>query len=364
MSKSGTTVSFKYNASGLRTCKIVNGIVTKYTLHGKNVVHMTRGNDNLHFFYDVQNRPAVVVYNGTAYAYVKNLQGDIIAILDNTGTAVVSYTYDAWGTPTGTTGTMAETLGRSNPFRHRGYVYDEETGLYYLRSRYYDATWARFCTHDMYIIKCERFGANGFVYAVNTPVTYYDPNGTCASCIQDEESMTPEDYFTYVIRERLEEFISSPNNYTYNLNTVYAASFNADGTVRKTGSIACGHLMLALTKTGSYTMPYRYTQVPKDQRGKLFDKDGNLTIELKEGMEVFKTDNDKEDGIYHVGMLILWDFGYGEEWAVIQSASVPVTLCRALFKNDKGPNITSFYEIKERDGRPYSDWDYYTLPRY
>ncbi len=81
--------------SGLRVRKIVIIVVPKHTLHGKNVVHMTRGNDNLHFFYDVQNRPAVVVYNGTAYAYVRNLQGDIIAILDNTGTAVVSYTYDA-----------------------------------------------------------------------------------------------------------------------------------------------------------------------------------------------------------------------------------------------------------------------------
>ena len=200
---------------------------------------------------------------------------------------------------------------------------------------------------------------------MNTPLAYFDPNGTCASCIQfDEESMTADDYFSYVIRARLEEFISSPRNYTYNSNTVYAATFNPDGTVRTTGAIACGHLMTALTHNGNHTMPYRYTEVPKDQRGRLFDKDGNLTVELKEGMEVFKTDNNKEDGIYHVGMLIRWDFGNGEEWAVIQSASTRVTRCRAIFENDKGPNITSFYEIKERNGRPYSDWDYYTLPRY
>ena len=70
------------NENGLRVQKTVNGVATKYTLHGKNVVHMTSGTDELHFFYDAQNRPAVVVYNGTAYAYVKNLQGDIVAILD------------------------------------------------------------------------------------------------------------------------------------------------------------------------------------------------------------------------------------------------------------------------------------------
>ena len=49
---------------------------------------------------------------------------------------MVAYTYDAWGNPLTTTGTMADTLGKLNPFRYRGYVYDTETGLYYLGSRF------------------------------------------------------------------------------------------------------------------------------------------------------------------------------------------------------------------------------------
>ena len=80
-------------------------------MHGKNVVHMTSGTDKLRFFYDAQNRPAVVVYNDTAYAYVKSLQGDIVAILDENGNTVVSYGYDAWGAPLWCTGELAETLG-------------------------------------------------------------------------------------------------------------------------------------------------------------------------------------------------------------------------------------------------------------
>ena len=59
----------------------------------------------------------------------QNLQGDIVAILDSTGTAVVNYVYDAWGRPISKTGSMAGTLGTVQPFRYRGYVYDEETGL-------------------------------------------------------------------------------------------------------------------------------------------------------------------------------------------------------------------------------------------
>ena len=121
---------------------------TSGCLHGKNVVHMTHGADELHFFYDAQNRPAMVVYNGTAYAYVKSLQGDIVAILDEAGAVVVSYVYDAWGTPIDKSGTLAETLGTLNPFRYRGYVYEEETGLYYLRSRYYNPNLGRFVNAD------------------------------------------------------------------------------------------------------------------------------------------------------------------------------------------------------------------------
>ena len=89
-------------------------------MHGKNVVHMTSGTDKLRFFYDAQNRPAVVVYNGTAYAYVKSLQGDIVAILDENGNTVVSYGYDAWGAPLWCTGELAETRARCSRFAIAG----------------------------------------------------------------------------------------------------------------------------------------------------------------------------------------------------------------------------------------------------
>ena len=178
MQKSGVTAEFVYNADGLRVQKTVNGVATKYTLHGKNVVHMTSGTDKLHFFYDAQNRPAVVVYNGTAYAYVKSLQGDIVAILDENGNTVVSYGYDAWGMPLWCTGELAETLGKVQPFRYRGYVFDEETGLYYLRSRYYNPQQLRWINSDNIIAVNSGFtAANNYVYCGNSPINRYDANG-------------------------------------------------------------------------------------------------------------------------------------------------------------------------------------------
>ena len=132
---------------------------------------MTSGTDKLRFFYDAQNRPAVVVYNGTAYAYVKSLQGDIVAILDENGSTVVSYGYDAWGAPLWCTGELAETLGKVQPFRYRGYVFDEETGLYYLRSRYYSSILTRFICSDTLI------EANTFAYCLNNPIIRVDEDG-------------------------------------------------------------------------------------------------------------------------------------------------------------------------------------------
>ncbi len=57
MSKSGTSVSFTYNEDGLRVGKNVNGTVTTYVLYGKNVVHLTQGSNNLHFFYGADGSP-------------------------------------------------------------------------------------------------------------------------------------------------------------------------------------------------------------------------------------------------------------------------------------------------------------------
>ena len=176
MQKSGVTAEFVYNADGLRVQKTVNGVVTKYTLHGKNIVHMTSGTDELHFFYDAQNRPAVVVYNGVPYAYVKSLQGDIVALLNGAGNVVVSYAYDAWGAPIGKSGSMASTLGTVQPFRYRGYVFDEEIGLYYLRSRYYSAERCRYVNADS-LLRTNLITLNAYHYCRNNSISFRDAGG-------------------------------------------------------------------------------------------------------------------------------------------------------------------------------------------
>ena len=181
MQKAGVTAEFVYNADGLRVQKMVNGVATKYTLHGKNIVHMTSGADELHFFYDAQNKPAVVIFNGIAYAYLYDLQGDVIGLVDNNGTQMVSYTYDAWGKMLSKTGTLASTLGTIQPFRYRGYALDEETELYYNQSRFYNPSIARFITADTTGVLTASLKSltekNLFAYCDNNPVMRKDIDG-------------------------------------------------------------------------------------------------------------------------------------------------------------------------------------------
>ena len=70
----------------------------------------------------------------TTYYYLRNAQNDVVKIIDGSGNAVIQYTYDSWGKLLSTTGSLAETFGAEQPFRGRGYVYDEESGFYYRQS--------------------------------------------------------------------------------------------------------------------------------------------------------------------------------------------------------------------------------------
>ena len=99
-------------------------------------------------------------------------------IVNTSDTVVVEYTYDAWGRLLTTTGSMASTLGEINPLRYRGYVYDTETGLYYLESRYYNPNIGRFINADVFTSTGQGFiGCNMFAYCGNNPVSRYDPSG-------------------------------------------------------------------------------------------------------------------------------------------------------------------------------------------
>ena len=156
------------------------GVTTVYKYYyrdGKLIDYQWSGTD-IYIWYDGNGAPYGFSCNYTDYYYIKNAQGDIIGITDAAGNPVVAYSYDAWGRLLDTAGTLASTIGAYNPLRYRGYVYDPETGLYYLQSRYYDPEMGRFISADAYVSTGQGFvGNNMFVYCNNDPTNALDLNG-------------------------------------------------------------------------------------------------------------------------------------------------------------------------------------------
>ena len=176
MEKDGSSISYAYNTDGKRISKTVNGTTYNYHYLGDQLVEMAWGANRMHFTYDAVG-PLSVNFNGTEYFYLKNAQGDVTGLVDSTGTKVVAYTCGPWGEAWGVSGTLASTLGAMNPLRYRGYVYDTETGLYYLNSRYYNPVWGRFINADSLIDGSSATSQNMFAYCNNNPVNMADPTG-------------------------------------------------------------------------------------------------------------------------------------------------------------------------------------------
>ena len=137
----------------------------------------------MYFQYDNSGTPLGFVYNGIQYFYVINTMGDVLGITEANGNLIAQYLYDDWGklvsidTADEEAPTAYREIAEANPLRYRGYYYDNETGYYYLQSRYYDPEICRFINADVMIDTKSTFGINLFSYCENSPIMFIDPDG-------------------------------------------------------------------------------------------------------------------------------------------------------------------------------------------
>lgn len=97
ISKDGLTASYAYNDSGIRLRKTVNGVATQYFLNGSMIVAEVTGDVQTDYYYDESGNVFGFKRGDSEYYYIRNGQGDIIGILDSSGTRIASYVYDSWG---------------------------------------------------------------------------------------------------------------------------------------------------------------------------------------------------------------------------------------------------------------------------
>ena len=106
--------------------------------------------------------------SGNLQVYHTDGPGSVRAITNGSGNLVEAYLTDAFGVALGTEGTVTQ------PFGFTGQQQDSESGLYYLRARYYSPTLGMFISRD------PTFGAitnplslNRFGYALDNLVLTY-----------------------------------------------------------------------------------------------------------------------------------------------------------------------------------------------
>ncbi len=179
--ENGKKIQYLYDHTGARVKKVVDGVATEYRMAGDLLLSEKTGTQTYWYRYDSGANLISVTIKGKIYFYVKNAQNDIIGLVDAEGNMVVQYSYDSWGKLLGITGSMADTIGVQNPFRYRGYYYDNETGMYYLKSRYYDPKLRRFISMDgVHTVKASLetlHNRNLYSYCNENPIVRIDEKG-------------------------------------------------------------------------------------------------------------------------------------------------------------------------------------------
>ena len=183
-------VTFAYDSDGKRVKKTSGNTETKYYYNGSTLsglVRTTTGNTGttkitVQFVYDAEGKPFLLRLNGkTDYFYLYNGLGDVVGLVDSSNKVVVRYQYNSWGKVTSSEDTSGVSLATLNPFCYRKYVYDSETGLYCLGSRYYDPEVGRFVNADdtdvIFAKPQELYHKNLYVYCYNNPVVRRDIQG-------------------------------------------------------------------------------------------------------------------------------------------------------------------------------------------
>jgi RHS repeat-associated protein len=172
----GKPYVIKYSYMGLRTYRKDNaGVITNYYWSLSSlpqVINETDGSGNSKASYILGTGVIAIKVSGVKKYYITDALGSVLALTDSSGNVTDKYEYGPFGELMSSTGTSY------NPYRFTGQQWDEDSGLYYLRARYYEPSTGRFTQRDPIFIIAERLQIfNRYAYVNNSPTVYTDPYG-------------------------------------------------------------------------------------------------------------------------------------------------------------------------------------------
>ena len=184
------SIDYTYDSNGLIIKKVLGywydddrdseEFTTQYYYDGDKLITEIKQYCRLDFLYDENGMLyGLIKDNSSKYFYVRDYLQNILGIVDQNGKLVVKYKYDAYGNSKGIEDTSGCNLGTRNPFRYKGYYYDDDTEMYYCKSRFYVPKWRRWLNSDSinYLEPQNITCLNLFAYCNNNPLMYVDENG-------------------------------------------------------------------------------------------------------------------------------------------------------------------------------------------
>ena len=172
----GTITTYKYDYADRLVKRTTGNSTMEYYYDGDRLVAQTSSDgSSIYYFYDDAG-VCGAEYNNEYYEFVRNIFGDIVVVLKG-GEIAGRYEYDPFGVCTEYT---QNNFVKLNPFRYRGYFYDDVSGMYVLKTRYYDPVTAQFLSpdHPDYLDPETIGGIDLYAYCLNNPIIYIDSNGS------------------------------------------------------------------------------------------------------------------------------------------------------------------------------------------
>ena len=163
----GSTATYAYNGDGLRMSKTISGSTTQFLWDLSRSIPVLLKDGPVQYVYGPGGSPLEQISGSTVLWLHHDQLGSTRLVTDTSGSNKATYSFDAYGNLTSTTGTI------TNPFRFAGEYRDAESGLLHLRARYYDPSTGQFISRDPAVALTRQ----PYSYGYDNPLNMTDPTG-------------------------------------------------------------------------------------------------------------------------------------------------------------------------------------------